>query len=268
MGPYYATVSKSNILQFAWKDQALVLFMSTVSEGFDEVIKNRRRPAATSTGGAKSRAPFGPDARKDLPIPRAIDLYNHRMGGVDQADQLRSYYHTQQTHMKGWKAIWSFLLDIVVINSYKLTIHGLPSDTPRTRMHGHKNFRQRLVRGLVDLSTNMMTTPRPPRRMPTKHDELVVPKSPSRHVLMLTKQNHACCLCFTSKSTATKSPGGPKKRKALEELSPNSMRNGERRSRPPRTKYQCETCHIPICRSPTCWDLHIHAVVEKRQKYN
>ena len=30
-----------------------------------------------------------------MPIPGCIDEYNHNMGGVDIADQLRIYYGTQ-----------------------------------------------------------------------------------------------------------------------------------------------------------------------------
>jgi len=36
-------------------------------------------------------------SKKSLPIPVVIDDYNHFMGGVDIADQLRGYYGTQLT---------------------------------------------------------------------------------------------------------------------------------------------------------------------------
>jgi len=50
-------------------------------------MRERRRPAKTATSASKTRAVFGDKARKQLPIPKAIDLYNHHMNGVDQTDQ-------------------------------------------------------------------------------------------------------------------------------------------------------------------------------------
>ena len=97
-GKYYAVVDKDNILQFGWKDQGFVTFMSTVSHSATVVQRLRRRPAATATSAMTSRRVFGDDTTKTLPIPEAIDEYNHHMNGPDQADQLRSYYYTQRIH--------------------------------------------------------------------------------------------------------------------------------------------------------------------------
>ena len=56
----------------------------------------RRRPKITSSNATAVRSVFQEDSRKVLPIPEFIDDYNYNMGGVDIADQLRSYYSTQQ----------------------------------------------------------------------------------------------------------------------------------------------------------------------------
>ena len=42
------------------------------------------------------------NVRKELPIPLFINDYNHFIGGVDIADQLRSYYSTQRTSFRNW----------------------------------------------------------------------------------------------------------------------------------------------------------------------
>lgn len=55
-------------------------------------MRKRRRPKITSTNGRKIRGIWGDQPTKILPIPTFIDDYNHNMGGVDIADQLRSYY--------------------------------------------------------------------------------------------------------------------------------------------------------------------------------
>jgi hypothetical protein len=78
------------IMQTAWKDNSLVLLMSTIHEASDAtttVVQNRKRLSETSTSAKTARKPFGNDVRKDLPIPKLIDDYNHHMGYVDQANQ-------------------------------------------------------------------------------------------------------------------------------------------------------------------------------------
>ncbi|KAK2005394.1 hypothetical protein LZ32DRAFT_546128, partial [Colletotrichum eremochloae] len=72
--------------QFAWKDNALVFFLSTVFRNGQEVIRSRRRPAGDSAAKRAARQVFGPDVRKDLPVPRAIDEYNHKINRVDVSD--------------------------------------------------------------------------------------------------------------------------------------------------------------------------------------
>jgi len=69
-----------------------VLFLSTTHEtGPDQiVIQHRKRPATTSTLAKTARRVFGSEPEKDLPIPKFVDDYNHYIGYVDQADQLRA----------------------------------------------------------------------------------------------------------------------------------------------------------------------------------
>ena len=80
-------------MEFAWKDQNVVLFMSTVSNNRKTVKRLRRRPAKTATNARISRAMFREMTIKELDIPEFINIYNHYMNGVDSADQLRCYYN-------------------------------------------------------------------------------------------------------------------------------------------------------------------------------
>jgi hypothetical protein len=41
-----------------------------------------------------------------LPIPGPIDDYNHHMGGVDIANQLRAGFSTQQRGVKPWRPLF------------------------------------------------------------------------------------------------------------------------------------------------------------------
>lgn len=101
-GDLYATKSANgHVLMVAWKDQNVVLFITTVDRPDKTVIRPRRRPAKTATNARTSRVIFAENEHvKPLPIPLFIDRYNHYMNGVDVTDQLRSYYTTQRVHLK------------------------------------------------------------------------------------------------------------------------------------------------------------------------
>lgn len=85
-----------------WKDNSSVLFMTNYHNIRETVERMHRRPKKSSTNGTIVRGLFGNVARKLLPIPIFIDDYNYHMGAVDIADQLRSYYCTQQTARRNW----------------------------------------------------------------------------------------------------------------------------------------------------------------------
>ena len=103
-GSLYLT-SDGEVLQAAWKDQNIVLFMNTISIRRETIIRNRRRSTTTATNSQTSRKIYGNQSIKDLEIPAFIDDYNHYMGGMDQADQLRSYYTILRRHNKTWKPL-------------------------------------------------------------------------------------------------------------------------------------------------------------------
>ena len=87
-GKLYGYLSKDKrVLELAWKDQNVVLFMTTVSNGQKKIKRLRRRPAKTAINARTSRAVFSQDkARKELLIPKFIDQYNYYMNGVDNID--------------------------------------------------------------------------------------------------------------------------------------------------------------------------------------
>jgi len=66
-----------------WIDNSAVLLLTTIHELGKEhtVVRERRRPRLTSTNGPKVQKVFGNQVRKELPIPKLIDDYNHYMGG-------------------------------------------------------------------------------------------------------------------------------------------------------------------------------------------
>ncbi|PKK63443.1 hypothetical protein RhiirC2_667211, partial [Rhizophagus irregularis] len=49
---------------------------------------------------------FGTLSKKTLPISIIIDDYNHFMGGVNIADQLRGYYRIQLPVQRTWMPLF------------------------------------------------------------------------------------------------------------------------------------------------------------------
>lgn len=78
----------------------------------------RRRPRETSSNAANVRKVFGNAARKEILIPKVINDYNHFMGGVDIADQFRSYYDCQLIVFHTWMPLMFWLIDTAIVNSY------------------------------------------------------------------------------------------------------------------------------------------------------
>ena len=120
------------------------------------VLRDRRRPRETSTNSKKVREIFEGSSCKTIPIPTIVDDYNHNMGGVDVADQLRSYYSTQLAVSRTWMPLFFWILDTSIINSYiigkKLGIN-----------QNHKSFRLELIQELIKDSLNNNNTKRTTR---------------------------------------------------------------------------------------------------------
>jgi hypothetical protein len=134
-----------DVLAILWMDNGPVTMLSTIHQvnGDENRIERvRRRPRETSTNATKVRAIFGTASKKSLPIPVVIDDYNHFMGGVDIADQLRGYYNTQLSVRRTWMPLFFWLLDTSIINSYLV----LKKSDMNIK---HKDFRLQLVWDLI-----------------------------------------------------------------------------------------------------------------------
>ena len=89
-GTLFIEPSEDGLINFiAWKDNALVLFMSTVDDGSQVTQKLRKRPSETSSSAKTSRVPFQGQERALLDIPAFDDSYNHGMGYVDEGNHLK-----------------------------------------------------------------------------------------------------------------------------------------------------------------------------------
>ena len=255
-GKLYVCLSEDKrVLQLAWKDQNVVLFMTTVSNGREFKSRLRRRPTKTATNARTSRAPFQGNETKELDIPEFIDTYNHFMNGVDVADQLRSYYNTQRTHFKTWKPLWHFLLDTTITNAYKIAhcTPERPNGEPWEHL-SHKRFRTRLASQLFSHSQRI-GKPFQRREALSKY-VYAAKESDHGHIVNMRNKSRYCVVCTHTKRHSGNKPA----RKPLGDLSTNSIRVSQRRDRPPRSIYGCALCNIHICRNQRCWREHIEAI--------
>jgi hypothetical protein len=137
------------VLALLWIDNGPVTMLTTIHEitgPNSKVAKIRRRPRITNTNRRAVAEVFGDQSKKLMDIPIVIDDYNHKMNGVDIADQLRSYYSTQLTARRTWVPLFFWLLDTVIVNSYliykrnNIITDGLP----------HKVFSLQLLWALIE----------------------------------------------------------------------------------------------------------------------
>jgi hypothetical protein len=143
-----------------WQDSNKVGYCTTIHDGTEWVVRNRKRPKGTSTSATITKQPFymfsPPSGCREpyehtrlLPIPGAINDYNHHMGGVDIADQLRVKFSTQQRGVKPWRPLFYWLLDTTIINALRLSEHKKKAKLLRSEKSVHRAFREALVSELL-----------------------------------------------------------------------------------------------------------------------
>lgn len=111
-------VDENGNLLFKWVDNNIVTMVTSVHRVDDVITRSRRRPRYTNTNRRHVDHVWGDQARVDIDIPRAIDDYNHNMGGVDLFDQLRTYHEQKFRCHRTWMPIFLFALNSLVTNAY------------------------------------------------------------------------------------------------------------------------------------------------------
>jgi hypothetical protein len=264
-GRYFAvTADDGNLLQFAWRDGSIVLFMSTINSASQEVIRLRKRPHSAT---APVKAAFGDKVLKELPIPGLIDKYNHHMNGVDLADQMRSSYSMKHRSHRTWVPLFRYLIETAIANASKLWVSmGLA----KTKESGHYRFRESCAYALMRYGGETRPLPQAivarMQQYLSRDDDNTSQVTPVTNSMakscegehkVLSKNLRSCAICLQSGRKASGLA-----RKPLSELSSNSLRGkGESRGakkRPPRTTYGCSICTIFICKSAHCWSSHVN----------
>ncbi|EKG08982.1 Pectate lyase catalytic [Macrophomina phaseolina MS6] len=151
-GTQYCCLSQDEqSMQFGWQDARIVLFMSTVHDGKQWVIRRRRRPTKTSTNSKITQKPFGDNVEQDMEIPRWADEYNHNKNAVDRFDQFKAERQINRLCYRTWKPLWNFLFQSSIISAYLLTCRGLDDDE-KPPFASLNAFRQRLWEQLFERS--------------------------------------------------------------------------------------------------------------------
>ena len=78
--------------------------------------------ATNVSQGEASRTVQRKEKKKEIEIvkPRVSDVYTANMGGVDRADQLRSYYYVGRQSRKWYKYLFGFSFNLAACNTYIL----------------------------------------------------------------------------------------------------------------------------------------------------
>ncbi|CAG9950100.1 unnamed protein product [Clonostachys rosea f. rosea IK726] len=127
----------NKVNQIAWKDNALVLLLSTVYEGTEFTTRIRKRPTTTHARARAIKHFFGAEPVKEARLLSAAADYNDHMGAVDRGDQLRQQEGLEHRICKGpWRALaWGFLLETALTNSFLLQKNGQPNWKPLRTLH-------------------------------------------------------------------------------------------------------------------------------------
>ena len=136
-----------------WRGNKVTIMSTNVQPGEEVVIHRKQRDGTTLA----------------VPASASVQSYNKWMGGVDQGDQLRKYYQLRLKSKKFYKYIFWFLIDVCIINTYRL--HTQHSNSPCNNL---KTFRLELAKALIG-SYNSRKRPVPRR----EHHISPLPPPPS-----------------------------------------------------------------------------------------
>ena len=194
----------------------------------DTVIRTRKRPSSTSTSASITRPVFGDLPVKKLPIPVAINAYNHYMGGVDTANRYRADFTTlRPQNYCYWKPLFHWLLDIVLTNSYLL---AKASRRPRIgeskQYYTYRRFLEALAKALITYSEAL------------------------EHKQILRSKQTYCAYCQKNQNWK---PKHQQQRSFGTDIT--NIRSGSGCNWGSKTQWGCIKCNIALCKIGDCWRL-------------
>ncbi|KEY67450.1 hypothetical protein S7711_10001 [Stachybotrys chartarum IBT 7711] len=242
---------RPKVNQIAWKDSALVLFLSTVYTGNEISVRRRRRPTSTSAWMGPIKDHFGDNSIMDCELLSVAADYNDLMNAVDISDQYRAQTTTEHRERRGAaKALaWSFHLSVAVANSFLLQKHGNP---PWMKVRTQLEWVEVIVNAICDHYYQTGAS----RQLYRAGDE----KTPFCNHIRVRSKNAACRACkgeqmgYRSQSQAVqRRKSKEQQRNALAAVSDDALntrakgrrREPSRKRRTPQSRWRCETQELP-----------------------
>lgn len=145
----FAEVVYGDVCAIVWQDKNLVQFLTTAYDPTASQTVTRRRPAPRTKWLKQVVDQYWGNCGQVMLLQPSYSIdYNNYMNGVDRHDQLRSYTNTQLKALRTWFALFFFILDAAVINSWlmALNLHKQSNNQYITRQ---RSFRLRLAWNLV-----------------------------------------------------------------------------------------------------------------------
>ncbi len=233
-------ISDNQMMQFIWKDNSIILFQSTMFDDQIYIIRDRKRSSRTFISAKTARTSFDNKSHAKLSILNFDDVYNHYMITVDQTDQLRSFYaYNHWCRSEEHKILYEFLIEISVINIYKLSLHSEVSKKAKYTVHSE--FRTTLATGFIQASERQFL-----KRKRTSI-EPAIERSMIRlddHQICRRKSLDDCRECKEIDLTVMS-----RKRQVLDKITSNL--DGSKRGK--RSIFGCDICDIPLCKDGSCW---------------
>ena len=155
-----------NLVAVVWHDNRDVSMLSTNTNPEDGIVQRRV--------GREVLA---------VPCPNSVINYNAHMGGVDLADQKRSYYGVGRESVKFWRYLVWYILNTAIINSYIIYTQSLArpltheqhtmthDDTPQDREATDRRLQQSKESGSEGHDCPGHTTVTPEWTWPSKDGE-------------------------------------------------------------------------------------------------
>lgn len=209
-------VREEKFLYIAWQDKKTVNLISTIHN--DEIFERtvRCRDAAN-------------DFQRKIIKPKAIELYNQHMGGVDLSDQKMQVYLNVHRTLKWWKKVALYLFEASFVNTFVIwkSLH----EGERIRVD---RFRLALIHQLIGEHRRQQAPARqlcnPPGRFTGAHFVGIIPgKTPKG------KQSYSDCAVCSNRAVKRH-----------------------------QTEYICKTCQTPLHPYP-CFERY-HTLIDYKIK--
>ena len=125
----------------------------------------------------------------------------------------------------------------------------------------HRQFYEAVYLGLFEHSERLQGLKPVIMKLPkrTKLSDWVYPAPVYEHgnLEVMGAEHKACLACIYAGRRSSPGTTRQRPRKALVELSINTIRGQKRPDRIPRSTYGCELCDVRLCQHKTCWAEHI-----------